>query len=201
MVPSNRPAGVGTLAEDMVGAISSQIARRWWILAIRGGLALLFGSRFIFWSDATLYALTILWSLYAIADGIVALSAGIRGRWWGMIVVGMVGILAGLLVFVFPGAAVVALATFIGVWVIARGIFEIVAAIALRSEIENEWSLIAGGAVSVIYGVVLLAYPRTGVEAWLWLIGCGAILCGILWLVLAFRLKALGDRLPSLPRP
>jgi uncharacterized membrane protein HdeD (DUF308 family) len=118
-----------------------------------------------------------------------------------MIVVGLLGIAAGAIAIVFPDALVVGLLAFIAVWVILRGVFEIVAAIALRTEIENEWSLIGGGALSVIYGVLLLAYPRTGILAWAWLIGAAAIVCGALWLWLAFRLKGIADRMPRPPRP
>jgi uncharacterized membrane protein HdeD (DUF308 family) len=201
MDPLNRRAGVETLADINLGTICRGIARGWWILAARGALTILFGLILIAWTDAAPLGLAIFWGVFAFADGIMALVAGIRGRWWGMVVVGILGIAAGLITLIFSEAVIVAITTFIAVWVIVHGIFEVAAAIALRTEIENEWSLLAGGALSIVYGVVVLVYPRVGVISWVWLIGGGAILFGILLLVLAFRLKAIGDRLPAPSRP
>jgi len=194
MEPSTRPAGTDARADAVAGTICRGIARRWAILAVRGAAAILFGLLCLFWTNNSMVGLTIVWGAFAMADGILALAIGIRGRWWGMIVVGVLGILAGLAAFIAPEEVLLALVTFIAVWVILRGIFEIAAAVALRQEIANEWSLIGGGALSIIYGVALLAYPHLAITAGIWLIGAGAILTGIFWLVLAFRLKAMAYR-------
>jgi uncharacterized membrane protein HdeD (DUF308 family) len=77
----------------------------------------------------------------------------------------------------------------IGAWAIVSGIFEIVGAIRLRKEIDNEWMLILHGVISVIFGVLLMAMPVPGALAMVWVIGAYAIAAGVILSVLAFRLK------------
>jgi uncharacterized membrane protein HdeD (DUF308 family) len=64
-----------------------------------------------------------------------------------------------------------------------------VGAIRLRKKIENEWLLIASGVLSVIFGLILVAQPGTGVLALLYVIGIYAILYGILEIWLSLRLR------------
>ena len=74
------------------------------------------------------------------------------------------------------------------------GIFEIIAAIRLRKEIEGELWLALSGIVSVIFGVLLFVRPGTGALTVVWLIGVYAVFFGILQLVLAFKLKRFKER-------
>jgi uncharacterized membrane protein HdeD (DUF308 family) len=60
--------------------------------------------------------------------------------------------------------------------------------------IANEWSWIAGGVLSVIFGLILLASPGAGALALVWLIGLYAILYGITLIALAWRVRELGER-------
>jgi uncharacterized membrane protein HdeD (DUF308 family) len=64
-----------------------------------------------------------------------------------------------------------------------------VGATRLRKEIENEWLLIASGVLSVIFGLILVAQPGTGVLALLYVTGIYAILYGILEIWLSLRLR------------
>jgi uncharacterized membrane protein HdeD (DUF308 family) len=77
----------------------------------------------------------------------------------------------------------------IAAWAVITGVLEIVAAIRLRREITNEWWLVAGGVVSVIFGVLLFAAPGVGALALVFWIGAYAIIFGALLVGLAFRLR------------
>ena len=69
----------------------------------------------------------------------------------------------------------------LGFWALFGGISEIVAAVRLRKEIENEWLLAFAGVISVIFGLLILFRPLLeGVVAIAWLIGFFAIITGIL---------------------
>ena len=70
-----------------------------------------------------------------------------------------------------------------------RGIFEIVGAIKIRHEIDNEWWLILSGALSVLFGLVMLFMPGAGALALIWVIGAYAIIFGALLVAFSFRLK------------
>ena len=91
--------------------------------------------------------------------------------------------------FLWPGMTALVLLIFIAAWAIATGIMQIIGAIRLRKEIDNEWLLVAGGVVSVIFGVVLLAQPGAGALALIFVIGAYAIIYGIILVAFALRLR------------
>jgi hypothetical protein len=97
----------------------------------------------------------------------------------GLAIVGIAGIVAGALTFLWPGITAMVLLFFIAGWAIEIGILEIVGAIKLRKEIDNEWLLIAGGVLSVLFGVAILVMPGAGALALVWLIGLYAIIYGV----------------------
>jgi hypothetical protein len=68
-------------------------------------------------------------------------------------------------------------------------LLQIVGAIRLRKEIDNEWLLIASGVLSVVFGLILVVQPGTGALALLYVIGIYAILYGILLVWLSLRLR------------
>ena len=78
---------------------------------------------------------------------------------------------------------------FIATWAIVLGVFQIAGAIKLRKEIDNEWTLILSGALSVGFGLVLLAVPGAGAVGLIWVIAAYAVVFGVLLVMLSFRLK------------
>jgi uncharacterized membrane protein HdeD (DUF308 family) len=164
-------------------------------LLLRGVAAIAFGVLAFAWPGITLVVLTYMWGLYAISDGILALWAAIAGRggeiaprWW-LAIVGIAGILAGLLTFVWPEMTALVLLMFIASWAIVVGVLQIWGAIRLRKEIEGEWLLALSGVLSVAFGVIMFAQPGAGALAVVWLIGWFAIFAGCVYIALAFRLK------------
>jgi len=169
------------------------LARYWWLVLLRGIAAIIFGILTFIWPGMTLLTLVLLYGAFALADGIIALAAGIMGReraprWW-LLVHGLLGIAVGILTLAWPGITALVLLLFIAGSAIATGVLQIIGAIRLRKEIDNEWLLIAGGVLSVLFGLVLAIQPQTGALALLFVIGFYAILYGVLLIALAFRLR------------
>ena len=165
-------------------------ARNWWVLLLRGLIAILFGIMAFAWPGLTLVTLVLLYGAYALIDGLTALWVGASGRAWGLVLLGLLGIFVGFYTFLYPGVTTVALLYFIAAWAIVRGIFEIITAIQLRKEIRNEWMLIIGGVISIIFGAVLIFNPAAGALAMVWLIGTYALIFGIVMIALALRLRS-----------
>jgi len=175
------------------------LARNWWAVVLRGVCAILFGLAAFAWPGITLAVLILLYGAYALADGILAVIWSVRARQggfpWGVFLAGIAAIVAGILAFAWPGLTALALLYLIAAWAIVRGVFEIIAAIRLRKEIDNEWLLGLSGFASIVLGVLLLAWPGMGVLAVLWWIGAFAIVFGVVEIALGFRLKGLRGRL------
>jgi uncharacterized membrane protein HdeD (DUF308 family) len=180
----------------------AELARNWWVLLVRGLAAIIFGVLAFVWPGITLLAFVILFGAYALADGAMAIAWAITGRggerpWWGMLLVGLAGVAAGLVTFLWPGITAVSLLVVIAAWAIVRGVLEIVAAVRLRNAIRNEWLLALAGALSVLWGVLLIVRPAAGALAMVWLIGAFAVAFGIVAVWLAVRLRVIQDRLPA----
>ena len=185
---TDRHVGIG-LGSAMVHAL----AKNWWMLLLRGIAAIIFGGLALAWPGMTLLTLVLFYGAYALVDGVLAILAAITGgtllpRWW-LAVVGLLGIAAGLLTFLMPGLTAIVLLYLIAGWAIATGVFQIIGAIRLRHEIDNEWLLILGGIISVLFGAAMFAAPGAGALALITVIGVYALIIGVLLVALSFRLK------------
>jgi uncharacterized membrane protein HdeD (DUF308 family) len=172
-------------------------ARDWWLIALRGVLAVIFGALAFAWPAIALLALVTLWGAFALADGILSLIAAWRIRdagrpLWPLILMGFLGVAVGVATFIWPGITAIALLMFIAFWAIVTGILQIVMAIRLRREIQNEWLLGLAGALSVAFGVIMIARPGAGAVAVVWVIAAYAVFFGLLLIALAFKLRRLG---------
>jgi uncharacterized membrane protein HdeD (DUF308 family) len=172
----------------------ADLARNWWVLLLRGIVAILFG---VFaWVNPlmTLEVLVIVFAAYAIVDGlfsiVMSLTAPKGYRGWGWLLAsGCASIVIGVLTFLWPGVTAVLLLYWILAWLVVTGLFQIVAGIRLRKEITGELWLILGGVLSVALGLYLMANPAAGALAVLWMIAFYALMAGILMIIVAFRLK------------
>ncbi len=160
-----------------------------WGLALRGVVAILFGFIVWVWPAITLLALVIVFGIFAIAGGIFAILAGVRAptarNRWLLIVEGILGVLAGIIALAWPAITAVALLFLIAAWAIATGIAEIIGAFRTGRAGGMEWMLILSGGVSIIFGILLIVWPRLGVLALVWLIGIYAVVYGVISLIRA----------------
>jgi uncharacterized membrane protein HdeD (DUF308 family) len=169
------------------------LSRYWWLILLRGIAAIIFGVLAFIWPGITLVTLVLFWGAFALVDGVLALAHAIMGgnmgsRWW-LALIGIAGIAAGIVTFMWPGVTALVLLIFIATWAIVLGVFQIIGAIRLRKEIDNEWTLGLGGLLSVLFGVVMLVAPGAGALGLIWAIGSFAIVFGVLMVMAAFKLK------------
>jgi len=160
---------------------------------LRGIAAIIFGLLAFAWPGLTLVTLILFYGAFALVDGVLAIVAAITGgvsgsRWW-LAIIGLLGIAAGLVTFLTPGLTALVLLLFIAGWAIATGVLQIIGAIKLRKEIDNEWLLILGGIVSVLFGVCMMLAPGAGALALVWVIGAYSVVTGVIFVALAFRLR------------
>ncbi len=185
--------------------VLAHLARNWWTFVLRGVVAVLFGVLAFMRPGITLEVLVLLFAFWALFDGVFALISSVGAAeahepWWPLVLIGLLGIAAGVVALRWPGITALALFLLIAYWSIFRGILEIVAAVRLRNLVQGEWWLILSGIASVAFGVLLIIYPRPGLLAVIWLIGIYAVIFGISMLMLGFRLKSLPGGLAA-PAP
>ncbi len=175
----------------MLDALRNIVARHWWILLVRGLASILFGIAAFAWPGITLASLVLVWGAYCFADGLVALFGGYNTKFWQSLLLGLVSIAAGLATFFYPGVTTLVLLYFIAAWSIARGAFEIAAAIEFRKVIEGEWMLVLAGLASIAFGILIVLFPGAGALSILWIMGFYALFFGILLVVASFKVKGL----------
>ena len=181
-------------------SIANILSKKWWVLLLRGALAIAFGV--LTWTQPgiTLSALVMLFGFYVLADGVLGVWTAIAGHreldhWIALVLWGAVSIGVGILTFTAPGLTAIALLFYVAIWAIATGALQIVAAIRLRKEIEGEWLLVLGGLVSVVFGVMLMSRPGVGALAVLGIIAIYAVIFGVILVILAFKVRSFGKRL------
>ncbi len=172
------------------------LSRHWWILALRGLLAVVFGVLALVWPASTARVLVVLFGIYALIDGLFSLVSALANRdrgggWWLLLLEALVGLAAGVLALIWPRITALVILFIIAAWAIATGILELIAAIRLRKQVEGEWFLGLAGVVSIILGLLLALRPGSGLIAVVWFVGAYAILFGVLLFVLSLRLRSL----------
>jgi uncharacterized membrane protein HdeD (DUF308 family) len=174
--------------------MSGMASRLWWVLLLRGIAAVIFGLAALFWPDETLWVLVVFFGAYALVAGVFTIAAGIADptRRGLLLTEGVIGVVAGLIAFFWPGLTALVLLYVIAGWAIFTGVLEIVTAISLRREIDNEWMMILGGALSVLFGLLLAFLPGVGLLSLTWLIGIYALIFGVAFIVLGFRVRRHG---------
>jgi len=173
--------------------MSARLARNWWAIALRGVFAILFGLAALLMPVATLAALALLFAAYMAADGILAIIAALRAarrheRWGWLVFEGIADLIAGAVAFFWPLLTVLAFVLLMGAWAIVSGALLTAAAFRLHA-VHGRWLMLLGGAISLLWGVLVILWPLAGAVALTWWMAAYALLFGIALLVLAFRLR------------
>ena len=184
-----------TFAEQNLAAA---LGRNWWLLLLRGLVAIVFA--LLTWAQpgVSLAALVLVFGIYVLADGLLGVWSAIAKRrdnrhWWLLLLWGLVGIVVGVMTFIMPGITGLVLLMYIAAWAVITGVLQIVAAIRLRKEIKGEWLMILSWLVSVAFGVLLFLQPGAGALAVAWIIAAYAFIFGVLLVMLAFTVRKLNS--------
>jgi uncharacterized membrane protein HdeD (DUF308 family) len=123
------------------------------------------------------------------------LTGILRTPYTGLLIAeGTSGIVAGLVALSWPSISALALLYVVAIWAVLTGVLEILAAVALRHEIEGEWILFLVGVLSVALGVTMAFLPGVGLLSLVWLVGLYALVVGVAMIALAFKVRRLRRR-------
>jgi uncharacterized membrane protein HdeD (DUF308 family) len=180
---------------DTNASLVQPLANNWWVLLLRGLAGIGFGLVSFGWPHITLFSLILMFGTFAAVGGVLEIIAAIRGgsmlpRWW-LALSGLIALGAAAATFMAPHITALLLIYIIGGWALIHGIFEIIGAIRLRKQIQNEWTLILSGVLSALFGIMVMLRPGAGALGLIWMIGAIAFVTGILFTYFAFRLRRL----------
>jgi uncharacterized membrane protein HdeD (DUF308 family) len=181
------------------------LKRVWWAIAIRGALAMVFGLVALFYTSATLRALVYVFGVFALLNGLFAIVAAVRAgeahvRWGWLAAAGIAGVATGVVSFVWPGVIALVFVYVVAAWAIIVGVAEIAFALQWPDTLPHPWLASLSGALSVLFGILLAIWPRSGEAALTWLIGIYAIVYGATLLYYGYRLQALRHEVGAISR-
>lgn len=177
-----------------------QLVSRWWIVAARGAVSVAFGIAAFAAPERTLALLVSLFGLFALADGIFTMGAGIAVNWLSLFLEGVVGIAVGLVTLFAPTSFVeMWLVPNIAAYALITGALELAGALRLRTQARGsmatgDWLLGAGGAFSIAFGLLLFFGPEFSTSTLMALLGGFALVSG--FLLITFALSVRGWRTP-----
>jgi uncharacterized membrane protein HdeD (DUF308 family) len=172
------------------------LARNWWLVALRGVVAILFGVLAIIYPGETVNTLLLLFAFFAIIDGAIAIYDAftlgrVIDRTGLFLVIGLFSLLIGIVTLRLPQVTLLALVYLIAFRAILLGINEIVLAIRLRDIISYEWLLGISGFVSIVFGVLVSIAQLRSLLFFVLFIGVYAIFIGVTQLARAWELRSM----------
>lgn len=178
-------------------AMSNLLAQNWWAIALRGVFAIIFGIIALVMPGAALLAFVLLFAAYMLVDGVLAIIAGVRAaqrheRWGWLIFEGILDLIAGGIAVIWPAITIVAFVFLMGAWAIVTGALLFGGSFRLNIP-HGRWLIALAGAVSLIWGFLLIIWPLIGAVALTWWIAAYALFFGVALLVLGFRLRGRRD--------
>lgn len=186
---------------SMIEKVGDVAARYWWVLLVRGIVLVILGIMMFAWPSATVLVVALLFAIYLLIDGVMAIAQGFAERREGgssgwLFVQGALAIIAGIVVLVWPKESAVAIVILIAIWALIAGIAAIAAGVRLRKEPGSGWGwFLTWGILAVLFGIAMLINPTAGILSLLWLVAIWAIITGVMLAVLSFMVRSAGRSL------
>jgi uncharacterized membrane protein HdeD (DUF308 family) len=170
------------------------IARNWPVLLLNGALLVVAGV-LIFSIDWTIRELaTFIGALFILQGAVEAVTTGIDARARrANVVAGLLSIATGIVIIAWPGPGVIAVAIFLGAWLIVSGTMAITGAFAARRLLPDWWLLLIAGVLEIPLGVLALAAPGETLAALVTVAGIWAVVIGVMRIIVAFEVKRLPE--------
>lgn len=174
-----------------------RLGRHWGWLFAYGLLTLIAGIAVLAWPSETLLVLAVLFGIQLIVSGIFRfvgafavddLTGGTRVLF---ALLGVLSIIVGLWAVRHVVLTLLALTVFLGIYWVISGVIEIFTALSHREMPQRGWT-VAMGVLSVLAGIIVLAYPGLSLLGLAIVLGVWLLIFGVMEMVAAFRLRSVG---------
>jgi len=171
-----------------------------WSFIARGTIGFLSGLIILSWAGSSLHLLVLFFGIFALLQGILSVAPGLSklgGRIYFFLIEGIVGILAGVFIFLGPGIgrmlwpqiATRTLLFFISFWALLTGVAELIGSFLLPGEMKQRWAITLSGLVCLFLGLILLFRSEAGATGNASAIGLFGIIFGLLWLFVGLKAR------------
>jgi len=184
-------------AKSLLGSIGD----KWWLLLALGVITLIIGLLIVLNPLQAFNVILIFFGVYLVISGIFTIIRGFgdkleTGAKVLAIITGAISLLLGILCFRSWTDAALILILFVGISLVFRGILELVIGFSAKGA-EGRGAVIFFGIVTLIIGIAFLVWPGLAGATIIYFIGFSLLVMGILEIISAFRVRAVGNRIDS----
>jgi uncharacterized membrane protein HdeD (DUF308 family) len=188
-------ASPGTFAADA----RTLVRRTWWVFVFGGLASIAFGVLALVAPGIALFVLATYFAASVLVDGVSALYGAMQNRdkdgWAVMALMGALGILVAGYALFNPPLSIVAFVFVVAFQAIVVGILIVMLGYRVRRASSREWMLYLTGALSVLFGLLVLARPEAGGLSIVALIAGWSIVTGVLKFVFGMNLRTFPHRI------
>jgi uncharacterized membrane protein HdeD (DUF308 family) len=187
---------------DTIGPreILEEAADRWWLFLITGFAWLLFALLVFQWDYTSVYAISILFGVVALAAGVnefFEISISTTGWKWVHAALGVLFILVGIYALWNPYDTFATLAALVGIFLLLKGVFDITVAFVTKDEFELWWLQLGIGLLEILLAFWVAGNFREKAILLVIYVGIIALARGVSEIFVAFKLKGLRRRLAA----
>jgi uncharacterized membrane protein HdeD (DUF308 family) len=145
-----------------------------------------------------LLVLAMFFAASVLVDGVTNVIGSVQNRekdgWWVMLLLGILGLLVGGFALFNPPVSMMAFIYLVAFQAIMLGVFVIMLGYKVRQATTREWILYVTGALSVLFGFLVVLNPGAGGLSIVYLIASWAIVIGAFKVFFGFKVKNLPER-------
>ena len=171
------------------------VKRAWWVFVV-GGLAMaLFGLLAFSNPGIALFVLATFFAASVMVDGISNIVGSLQNRdkdgWWILLLMGVLGATVGGYALIKPPLSIMAFILIVAFEAMVLGAFLIMLGYRVRKSTSREWVLYLTGALSIVFGIMVIANPVTGSGAIMLMIASWSFVVGILKVGFGLKVRRL----------
>jgi uncharacterized membrane protein HdeD (DUF308 family) len=173
--------------------------RTWWVFVVGGIAYVIFGVLAFVNPGVALWVMATFFAASVLVDGIFNIAGSVRNRekdgWWIMLLIGILGLAAGGFALFNPPVSMMAFIYLVAFEAILLGVFLVMLGYKVRQATTREWMLYVTGALSILFGVLVVANPVRGGLSIVLVIAAWAIVIGTFKILFGFRVRTLPERI------
>jgi uncharacterized membrane protein HdeD (DUF308 family) len=171
------------------------VKRAWWVFVV-GGLAMVaFGLLALSNPGVALFVLATFFAASVLVDGVSNVIGSLQNRekdgWWILLLMGLLGAAVGGYALFNPPLSIMAFILIVAFEAMVLGVFLVMLGHKVRKTTSREWLLYLAGALSMLFGILVIASPVTGSRTIVLLIASWSIAIGVLKVAFGLKVRKL----------
>ena len=171
------------------------VKRAWWVFVVGGLAMVVFGLLALSNPGVALFVLATFFAASVLVDGVSNVIGSLQNRekdgWWILLLMGLLGAAVGGYALFNPPLSIMAFILIVAFEAMVLGVFLIMLGQKVRKTTSREWLLYLAGALSILFGILVIASPVTGSRTIVLLIASWSLAIGVLKVAFGLKVRKL----------